>query len=144
MPTPALPRDVQLWSPVPSADDPLLKISWSRAAAALRRSKWLIAVVVLLGLLAGIVATRFSAPVYVAQARLWIANDAPVDDGHGASPLRVAAAMRETAWPELLTSFAVLDTVALKTSLNLEAPKEDDAALFAGFTANEDVRPGDY
>src|SRR5437764_13301199 len=99
--TPTIRRDAQPWSPAGAATAPLLKISWSRATAALRRSKWLMALVLLLGVLVGVGATRLSTPVYEAQARVWIANDRSGQNADGPSPIRSADVMRQSAWPEL-------------------------------------------
>src|SRR5256885_325869 len=136
--TPTIRRDAQPWSPAGAATDPLLKISWSRATAALRRSKWLMALVLLLGVSIGIAATRLSTPVFEAQARLWIANDRGGQNADGAAPIRAANIMRQTAWPELLTSFAVLDTVVRKTTLNIIPAKATDTALFANFQSRSE------
>src|SRR5437868_6795233 len=142
--TPTIRRDAQPWSPAGAATDPLLKISWSRATAALRRSKWLMALVLLLGVSIGIGATRLSTPVFEAQARLWIANDRGGQNADGAAPIRAANIMRQTAWPELLTSFAVLDTVVRKTTLNIIPAKATDTALFANFQSAQQFRAGTY
>src|SRR5205823_3691624 len=118
--------------------------SWSRATAALRRSKWLMALVLLLGVLVGVGATRLSTPVYEAQARVWIANDRSGQNADGPSPIRSADVMRQSAWPELFTSFTVLDSAVRKTTLNIIPAKTTDSALFAGFQTAPQFRAGIY
>jgi tyrosine-protein kinase Etk/Wzc len=112
--------------------------------AALRRSIWLIAIVLVLGVAIGVVATRVAAPVYEAQARLWIAADQSAPNTDGVAPIRAAGIMRQTAWPELLTSFAVLDPVAQKTGLNVVPATTTDTTLFANFHTAPQFRAGAY
>ena len=59
----------------PAVDDD--KVNWGRYTAALRRYKWLMLLIVLLGTAGGVVATRFLPPIYTAKATIWI------EDGGG-------------------------------------------------------------
>ena len=123
-------------------NDPLLRFPWARYLAALRRYKWLVALVVVLGLAAGYGVTRLLAPQYEVHATLWISTDTPAEERSG--PIRAVAPMRETSWPELLTSFAILERVARERRLYLRLAEPADSVLFAGFGVDSQFRPGTY
>jgi succinoglycan biosynthesis transport protein ExoP len=137
-----VPLDVHGWTPPGLSSEPLVRLSWSRYATTLRRHKWLVASVVVLGAAAGIGVTRTLVPEYEAHATVRIADAADYDDG--AMPIRSNAVMRPNAWPELLTSFAILDGVVRKLSLYLTPESASDSSLFAGFDVTADFRPGGY
>ena len=48
------------------------------------------------------------------------------------------------AWPELLTSFAILEKVARRMTLYLAPLTPADSAAFRDFRTNEKFRPGQY
>jgi uncharacterized protein involved in exopolysaccharide biosynthesis len=54
----------------PASEEPGL--DWRRIASALWRFKWVVLLAVALGTAAGVAATRFLSPQYVAQATVWI------------------------------------------------------------------------
>jgi capsular exopolysaccharide synthesis family protein len=111
---------------------------------ALRRYKWLIVGVVLLGAAAGYALTRMMAPEYEVHSTVWISTDETASERDRARPIRVGEVMRQTSWPELLTSFAILERVARKMSLHVLPAKASDSALFAGFDTDARFHPGQY
>src|SRR5919201_1951382 len=121
-------------TPVSSASEasPLLRISWTRAGAALRRYKWLAAGIVLVGTVLGIAATRLMAPQYEVHATVWISNENNGGDDRNVGPIRGAEVLRETSWPELMTSFAILDKVVRKLSLNVQPERAADSTALTG------------
>ena len=123
--------------------EPLLRFPWARYGAALRRYKWLVLFVVVLGIAAGFGVTRMLQPEYEVHSTLWISTDDRPDQLR-AGPIRAVAPMRETSWPELLTSFAILEQVVREKSLYLRPTKPGDSTLFAGFAVDEHFRPGKY
>jgi capsular exopolysaccharide synthesis family protein len=128
--------------PAQSAEKhPLLHISWTRAVAALRRYKWLALGIVLAGTALGVFATRMVAPVYEVHATVWIANERSAADK--AEPIRGREVLHQTSWPELLTSFAILEKAVRKMSLYLAA-RPADSAVFAGFDTGDRFRTGAY
>jgi succinoglycan biosynthesis transport protein ExoP len=122
--------------------EPLLRFPWARYVAALRRYKWLVLLVVVLGIAAGFGVTRMLQPEYEVHSTLWISTDPP--DQQRTGPIRAVAPMRETSWPELLTSFAILEQVVREKSLYLQPAKAADSTLFTGFSVDEHFRPGKY
>jgi capsular exopolysaccharide synthesis family protein len=134
---------LQRWTPPAQPTEPLVRVSWTRYAAALRRYKWLVAGVTLLGIGVGIAITRMMTPVYEVHSTLWISTDTPEREDRS-GPIRAGEAMRQTSWPDLLTSFAILERVARKMSMHLQPAKAVDSAMFAGFDIDEHFRPGKY
>ncbi len=126
---------------MPVAEGP----DWGRVISALRRYKWLVLAVSLLGLAAGVVASRFLKPEYVAQATIWIDQDgrngaAAVDRG----PLRPAQSFDAEAWVDLLRSFTVLDSVARELHLFLTFTTPAPPSLADSFALADQFRPGAY
>lgn len=117
-------------------------VQWGRYRTAIRRFKWLVITVTLLGTLGGIGATRIVGSFYSAHATIWIegANDKAPPQGVAWSSDLLAA----TGWIELARSYAVLEPVVneLRLYLSWEAPK--DSAVFASFGAKGRFQPGAY
>ena len=134
--------DVRPLGPPVMSTEPLLRISWSRYFAALRRYKWLIVAILVVGTALGFGVTRMLAPVYEVHSTLWISTETRAEER--ATPIRAGEAPRETSWPELLTSFAILEGVVRQMSLNVTPAEPADTTLFAGFDTDERFRPGAY
>ena len=119
---------------------------WRRTASALLRFKWVLILMVALGLAAAVAATRALHPVYRAQANVWI--DVPDRRGTATSdargPIRQGALLDADAWVELLRSYIVLDEVVRDLRLYLEVKRPIDRANFAGFGVSDAFRPGNY
>ena len=116
----------------------------ARYLAALRRYKWMMAAVIVLGTALGVAFTRMMSPEYEVHATIWIAAERPRDADQPAGPIRAAELLHEASWPELLTSFAILEKVARQTKLYLSAKSPRDAGAFAGFATADRFRPGQY
>ena len=69
--SPQLPVSAPDFSPVVADDEPE-GVQWQRYVSALRRYKWLILLITLLGTGVGVVVTRFLKPEYQVQATIWI------------------------------------------------------------------------
>lgn len=113
---------------------------FARYFAAIKRYKWIVVALTILGTVGGVVATRFIHPVYAVQATVWIE---PPSDRPNSGPVRPEELLRSQAWVQLLFQFQVLDSVMLKERLYIEhSPKY--AALFKDFSVNQQFRPGPY
>jgi len=119
---------------------------WRRIISALLRFKWVVALMVTLGLGAAFAATRVLRPIYRAQANVWV--DVPDRRGEGGSdargPIRQGALLDADAWVELLRSYVVLDQVVRDLRLYLGVKRPSDRASFEGFRVSETFRPGNY
>ncbi|HEY2376743.1 MAG TPA: polysaccharide biosynthesis tyrosine autokinase [Gemmatimonadaceae bacterium] len=118
------------------------RISWTRYLAALRRYKWLLALVIAAAIGGGIVASRFIKPTYVVHSTIWITPDSRQNDR--AAPIRGDEVMHAAAWPELLTSFAILEKVARRLTLYVTPSSAPDSAVFWDFRTREKFTPGEY
>lgn len=123
--------------------EPLLRISWTRGIAALRRYKWLAALIVVAGTAMGVMVTRMAAPLYEVHSTVWISNERSSTADKSASPIRAGEVMHQVSWPELLTSFAILEKAVRKMTLYL-SPATPDSALYAGFDTDDRFRTGAY
>src|SRR2546422_5596293 len=142
------PTKVQRGSP---PDSPILPeqdagLDWRRIASALLRFKWVVILMVALGLGAAVAATRVLRPVYRAQANVWV--DVPDRRGDAAAdargPIRQGALLDADAWVELLRSYIVLDQVVRDLRLYLAVKRLSDRANFIGFQVADTFRPGEY
>src|SRR2546427_8978153 len=119
---------------------------WRRIGSVLLRFKWVVILMLALGLGAGFAATRVLRPVYRAQANVWV--DVPDRRGNGSSdargPIRQGALLDADAWVELLRSYVVLDQVVRDLRLYLNVKRTSDRATFDAFRVNDIFRPGDY
>lgn len=133
---------IQSWGPpAPPAAPPAGAgtLNVGRYVAALRRYKWLISVIVLLGIIGGIVATRFIKPTYRVDTTI-VVGESPDPKG----PVRPQAVLNEQAWKELLLSFAILDPVARENGMYLTPKSDADSTTFRGFQPTSDLQTGDY
>jgi capsular exopolysaccharide synthesis family protein len=117
----------------------------ARYKAALGRYKWVMLPIVLLGTVAGVIATRFIQPDYEAQARVWIsagddANNAETKQG----PIRADEIVHNAAWIELLKSYRISDSVAVKLGLFATPKKARDSVVLHGLQLGSRFRPGRY
>ena len=113
--------------------------SLGRYIAAVKRYKWIVLGLTIVGTAIGIVATRFIHPVYSAQATVYIQ---PTSDNRQAGPIRPDELLHSQQWVELLFQYRVLDSVIKKERLYLQyAPKYD--GLFRNFTLADRFLPGD-
>ena len=119
---------------------------WRRVTSALLRFKWVVALMVTLGLAAAVAATRVLRPIYRAQANVWV--DVSDRRGEGASdargPIRQSALLDADAWVELLRSYVVLDQVVKDLGLYVDVKPPSDRASLDGFQVNDTFTPGAY
>jgi succinoglycan biosynthesis transport protein ExoP len=102
----------------------------SRTISALRRFKWGIVGLTILGLAGGIAASRFIRPNYEVTARIWI--ETPSQNRVG-TPIQGEELLDSQAWVELLATFKVLDPVVEARKLYLGYDGSEYAPLFANF-----------
>ncbi|HET6681684.1 MAG TPA: GNVR domain-containing protein, partial [Gemmatimonadaceae bacterium] len=110
-----------------------------RAMSAIRRFKWLILIITLLGTAGGVLAARYIDPKYQVASTIWIAEG---QDPRG--PIRPDQLLAQNAWGELLQSYAILEPVARQLQLYVKWASPADSVLFRGFDAAPDLRPGEY
>lgn len=131
--------DMPLRAMVAAPPLPPEQTDWQRYVNAVLRHKWLVLGVTMLGLLVGIVATRFLDPRYTAKAILWVEVAAGRDRGVQSEEI-----LDSGGWIQLVTSNAVLDSVvkARRLFLKFEAPA--DSAVLTNLEVTDGVTPGVY
>ena len=119
---------------------------WRRLRSAVLRYKWVVLLMVLLGVGAAFAATRVMHPVYRAQANVWV--DVPGRNGEGVSdtrgPIRQGALLDADDWVELMRSYIVLDQVVRDLRLYLGVKRPADRPSLKGFDVEDVFRPGVY
>jgi capsular exopolysaccharide synthesis family protein len=130
----------QNWGPpAPPATPAPGAINIGRYVAALKRYKWLIVGIVLLGSVGGFVATRFIKPTYQVDTTI-VVGESPDPKG----PVRSPVVLNEQAWGELLKSFAILDPVARQMGMYVTPNTDGDSLLFRDFQPTSDLQTGEY
>jgi succinoglycan biosynthesis transport protein ExoP len=113
-------------------------VNWGRYVSALKRYRWLMLLIILIGSTAGIVATRFIPPSYTAQTTIW------VESQNSKGPLRPTELLQESNWIDLLRSNVVYDPVVVRLKLYLKPDHPEDSTAFAGFDTERSFKTGVY
>jgi capsular exopolysaccharide synthesis family protein len=130
-------------------DEPGLQLS--RIVSALSRYKWLVLVVLAIGTVGGIVATRYLDPEYQVDSTVLLTGDQTRSSSLASGPIRVEQEFDPQGWIDLLSSFAIADSVVIKLALYVAPNDASDAPLFRDFTLlgltgerNRPFMPGKY
>jgi capsular exopolysaccharide synthesis family protein len=116
-------------------------VPWGRYWSAVRRYKWLILLILAVGLAVGAILPRFLIkPEYEARATVWIQQEQPV----GITPAGANVVNTPNAWVELLTSRSVISNIVRKRQLYLSLDRAADSLLFTTFQPGVRLRPGYY
>ncbi|HEY9450305.1 MAG TPA: polysaccharide biosynthesis tyrosine autokinase [Gemmatimonadaceae bacterium] len=115
-------------------------IPWGRYLAALRRYKWLILAIALVGTAIGFGVSRMTVPEYQAQGTIWIA-DANTDNR---GPVRGDELLGAGAWAELIKSSTIMDRVVQNMGLYIWPANVADSSVFAGFQPGPGFRSGSF
>ncbi len=108
-----------------------------------KRFKWLILLLTLLGAGGGVVATSFLRPEYAVQSTIRISIDDAAQTARG--PIQAEQVLRAGGYMDLLRSFVIADPVVKKLRLYVKPERERDSLAFAGFDVDERrLRPGEY
>ena len=137
-----LSSGLQAWEGAELSAPPASTSPLERALAAIRRYKFLVIGVVLLGAAAGVAATHLVTPQYEVRATVWIQSETPLETKTG--PIRSAELLNSDAWVELLKSYRVTDSVVREMALYLEPENPQDSPLFTKFSLAEKFVPGPY
>jgi capsular exopolysaccharide synthesis family protein len=110
---------------------------WRRILASVKRFKWLVLGVVVVGTGAGYALTKFFIrPGYVARARIWV--DVQPANSHASQAYTLGPNLSiSTGWPDLLESDAVMDQVVRDHQLYLGWDTPGDSVVFSHFSLPE-------
>jgi polysaccharide biosynthesis transport protein len=115
-------------------------IPWGRYTAALRRYKWLILIIALVGTAAGYGVSRLTVPEYQVQGTIWIAD--PTASNRG--PVRGEELLGANAWADLLKSSTIMDRVVENMGLYLWPANIADSSVFTSFQPGPGFRSGSF
>lgn len=115
---------------------------WRRMGHALRRYKWLVLLITVTAVAAGVLLTRVVRPTYTADTMLWIDGGARSGDTGG--PMRPAQPFDAEAWTSLLRSYAVLEGAVVDARVYLTMTADDAPALRQRFALAPTYQPGSY
>ena len=110
-----------------------------RILGAVLRHKWIVVLSMLVGGVGAYGIWRVVEPVYLAEGNLWV----EVEDRSASGPISEGGLLTESAWVELLKSYAVLDPVVIEQRKFIRSSPEL-RPMFRDFTLAERFRPGDY
>jgi capsular exopolysaccharide synthesis family protein len=119
------------------------ELNLRRYLSAVRRYKWLILLVTLLGSIAGYGASWFMQPVYTAHTTIWMEGGSARQATLG-QPIQSGQLLQSFAWLDLLRSFAVLDKVVMEQRLFVQPVSPADASLFQSFELDAEHRTGEF
>jgi tyrosine-protein kinase Etk/Wzc len=132
------------WPAPPLAEEQGGGLNLERYFSALKRYKWLIAVLFAVGLGIGFVVSRFIQPQYLATATVWLGvggRNSPGASGpvQGTDPLQDAA-----NWQRLLTSRNVLNAIVKRRQLYLTPDNSADTTIFKNLVVGDGFRRGHF
>lgn len=113
-----------------------------RTLTALFRFKWMVVAMLVLGVGAGYVATRFQSPQYRSQAQVWFGSG--LSGGAATGPIRQGSLLDNAGWQSLLKSSTVLDSAIVERRLFIESANPGDSLAFEGFRVRPRLVPGTY
>jgi len=125
----------------PPSDDGDGGIDFRRYLVSILRHKWLVASSLLVGVVGSVFVWSRTAVTYTAEGNLWIEAEARTAADLG--PNEPSGLLQDNAWVELLESFQVLDTVAVRERLFLRVPADYEPA-FQRFSLADEVGFGTY
>jgi tyrosine-protein kinase Etk/Wzc len=146
-----LPNDyglpAELNTPAPAWAAPMQEpqtggLNLGRYVAALKRYKWLIALLFVVGLGVGFVVTRFMVPQYQATATVWMGIGGRNSPG-AAGPVEGTDPQQDAQnWMLLLTSRNVLNAIVERRQLYLTLDDPADSVVFNDFRIGDGFRRG--
>ncbi len=110
---------------------------------ALVRRKWLLLGAALIGAGGASVAWKYGAVEYTTNANIWVQVESNARASGDVEPIRESGLLDSNAWLQLLRSFAVLDTVAVREKLYLRTSAQDRPA-FESFELTDRYRIGAF
>lgn len=119
-------------------------MDWERYITALKRFKWFIMLVVLLGCAAGMFLARRVSAEFTSSATLWVENGSSSRRNEMAGPIEASSGLDSYGWVQLLSSYRVLDSVVGRERLHVMPATSADAPLFDSLMLRGAYRPGAY
>ena len=119
-------------------------LNLERYFSALKRYKWLIAILFVVGLGIGFVISRFIQPQYKATATVWLGVGGRGSAGT-AGPVEGTDPMQDAAnWQRLLTSRNVMNAIVERRQLYITPDNPADSTLFKSLVVGDGFRRGRF
>lgn len=112
-------------------------VNWGRYVSALRRYRWLMLGIILLGSALGVVATKFMPPEYSAMTTIWVENR-----NAGAGPIRPGSMLDNAGWTQLLQTPIIYEPVVRKLRLYIKPTDPADSTAFSTFEVDKRFKTG--
>jgi capsular exopolysaccharide synthesis family protein len=109
--------------------------------AAIKRFRWIIIVLAILGTAAGVAATRLIQPMYEAHGKVWIAD---VNNGGKSSVTYRPELLPAGSWIELFRSATVVNRVVAETHIWYTPKNWQDSTILRGMMPTPRTVSGDY
>jgi tyrosine-protein kinase Etk/Wzc len=116
---------------------------WRRYWEAINRYRWAVALMAVVGLGAGIGASRLMKPSYMAQATIWVQGGSR-EGVRDRGPIRPDLLLVAAGWVDLMRSYVVLDEVVRQMHLYVQPEQPGDTIALKNFAIAERFRPGAY
>lgn len=116
------------------------KVDVRRVLAAILRHKWLVLIMIVAGSGGGYVFAKAQKPVYEAQSTIWV----ELASGGAQGPIQQGQLVQNTNWTDLLTSFAVMDSVVKEVRLFVWAGQPQDTEIVKSLDLKERSASGQY
>ncbi len=135
-------RPYEAYYPPMEGDEPGVDIR--RYFTALLRYKWLLVAASLVGLGGAYLVWTKTTVLYRAEGTLIVEQDTRRSTTGDVSPIRASSLLESNQWIELIRSYQVLDSVAMRERLFIEAPAEFDPAFELFEVDSAGYRSGDF
>ena len=133
---------LQNW-PAPPPDEPRSGFQLERIFSAIKRYRWLVAGLFIVGLGGGLIATRFIVPQYQAVASIWLGVGGRGNAGGAAGPVEGTDPQQDAQnWMNLLLSSDVMNSIVQKRQLYLTLDDPADSSAFQEFAIGDGFRRG--
>ena len=132
---PTLPGDGTMRGGAPVETD------WQHYLGAVRRRKWLVVAITVVGTVLGLVASRLLRPPYSATALLWFETREAASDPRATDADEL---LNPSGWIDLVESNAVLEDVIRQRRLFLRLRNPADSTVLAGLRLDGTLVPGRY
>lgn len=126
--------------PAPERGSAAMQQLVTRTLAAIKRYRWLILAVFVVGSATGIALTRFVSPKYAVDGTIWIAENQSAK-GPVQAPGLISS---DLGWSDLVKSFSILDAVVSRLGLYVRPASGADTALFRGLQPSDSLITGNY
>lgn len=112
----------------------------ARTMAAIKRYRWLILAIFVVGSATGVALTRFVKPKFAVDATIWIAENASRN-----GPVQAPGLIQsDNGWTDLVRSFIILDPVVSQLALYVTPRNERDSLMFRQLMPTDTLTPGLY